>query len=131
MFLNMQKNCNIRKLFIGYFFPKLFGLGDWLKWPYTTFRTKDTFNIIYIMLTKQNSAELSYTFNMESTKEQLIADIENLLNRYDEIKPTHINPDLLQFLDRQTLLSIINSILRQQEKTNESNIEWLEQFKQY
>jgi hypothetical protein len=68
---------------------------------------------------------------MESTKEQLIADIENLLNRYDEVKPTHINPELLQFLDRQTLLSIINSILKQQEKTNETNIEWLEQFKQY
>jgi hypothetical protein len=68
---------------------------------------------------------------MESTKEQLIADIEKLLNRYDEIKPTQINPELLQFMDRQTLLSIINSILRQQEKTNESNIEWLEQFKQY
>ncbi|MBV5321311.1 MAG: hypothetical protein JZU62_06470 [Sulfuricurvum sp.] len=68
---------------------------------------------------------------MESTKEQLIADIENLLNRYDSVKPTHINPELLQFLDRQTLLNIINSILQQQEKTNESNLEWLEQFKQY
>jgi hypothetical protein len=66
---------------------------------------------------------------MESTKEQLICDIENLLNRYDSVKPTQIDPSLLQFLDRQTLLSIIGSILRQQEKTNESNIEWLEQFK--
>lgn len=66
---------------------------------------------------------------MESTKEQLILDIENLLNRYDGLKPTHIDPALLQFMDRQTLLSIIDSILRQQEKTNESNIEWLEQFK--
>lgn len=68
---------------------------------------------------------------MESTKEQLITDIENLLNRYGEIKPTHINPKILQFMDKQTLLSIIDSILRQQEKTNETNIEWLEQFKQY
>jgi hypothetical protein len=68
---------------------------------------------------------------MESTKEQLIADIENLLNRYDEVKPTHINPELLHFMDRHTLLSIIDSILRQQEKTNETNLEWLEQFKQY
>jgi len=68
---------------------------------------------------------------MESTKEQLIADIENLLNRYDGVKSTHIEPALLQFLDRQTLCSIIDSLLRQQEKTNESNIEWLEQFKQY
>lgn len=68
---------------------------------------------------------------MESTKEQLISDIENLLNRYDGIKPTHINPDLLQFMDRQSLLHIIDSLLKQQEKTNERNIEWLEQFKQY
>ncbi len=68
---------------------------------------------------------------MESTKEQLITDIENLLNRYDGVKQTHIDPALLQFMDRQTLLSIISSILRQQEKTNESNLEWLEQFKHY
>lgn len=68
---------------------------------------------------------------MESTKEQLINDIENLLNRYEGINATHINPELLQFMDRQTLLSIIDSLLKQQEKTNESNVEWLEQFKQY
>jgi hypothetical protein len=68
---------------------------------------------------------------MESTKEQLISDIENLLNRYEGVKQTHIDPALLQFMDKQTLLSIINSILRQQENTNESNLEWLEQFKQY
>lgn len=68
---------------------------------------------------------------MESSNEQLIADIENLLNRYEGVKPTHIDPALLRFLDRSTLLSIIDSILRQQEKTNESNLEWLEQFKQY
>ena len=68
---------------------------------------------------------------MESTKEQLIADIENLLNRYEGVTTTYINPELLQFMDRQTLLSIIDSLLKQQEKTNESNIEWLEQFKQY
>lgn len=68
---------------------------------------------------------------MESTKEQLIIDIENLLNRYDGLKPTHIDPKLLAFMDRQTLLRIIASLLRQQEHTNESNLEWLEQFKQY
>lgn len=69
--------------------------------------------------------------NMESTKEQLIADIENLLNRYDGLNPTHIDPKLLAFMDRKTLISVIESLLRQQEKTNESNVEWLEQFKQY
>jgi hypothetical protein len=68
---------------------------------------------------------------MESTKEQLIADIQNLLNRYEDVKETRIDPALLEFLDRTTLISIIDSLLSQQEKTNESNIEWLEQFKQY
>jgi len=66
---------------------------------------------------------------MESTKEQLISDIQNLLNRYDGLKPTTINPDLLQFMDKATLLQIISSLLKQQENTNENNIEWLQQFK--
>lgn len=67
---------------------------------------------------------------MESTKEQLILDIQNLLNRYDGLKPTTINPALLEFMDRETLLHIIGSLLKQQETTNEDNIEWLQQFKQ-
>jgi len=66
---------------------------------------------------------------MESTKEQLINDIQNLLNRYEGLTPTSINPTLLEFMDRETLLSIIDSLLRQQENTNENNIEWLQQFK--
>jgi len=66
-----------------------------------------------------------------STKEQLICDIENLLNRYEGINPTHIDPKLLQFMDESTLMHIIDSLLRQQEKVNESNREWLEQFKKY
>lgn len=68
---------------------------------------------------------------MESTKQQLIDDIQNLLNRYEGLSPTTINPALLEFMDRDTLLSIINSILRQQENTNQDNLEWLEQFKHY
>ncbi len=68
---------------------------------------------------------------METSNEQLITDIEKLLNRYDGLQPTHINPELLRFMDRKTLLSIIDSLLRQQEQTNESNREWLEQFKRY
>ncbi|MGZ5208772.1 MAG: hypothetical protein ACXWB0_07120 [Sulfuricurvum sp.] len=66
---------------------------------------------------------------MESTKEQLINDIQNLLNRYDGLKPTIINPELLQFMDKTTLLNIIDSLLKQQEKSNEDNVEWLQQFK--
>jgi hypothetical protein len=68
---------------------------------------------------------------MESTKQQLIDDIQNLLNRYEGLSPTTINPALLEFMDRDTLLSIISSILKQQENTNLDNLEWLEQFKQY
>lgn len=68
---------------------------------------------------------------MESTKQQLIEDIQNLLNRYEGLSPTTINPALLDFMDRDTLLSIISSLLKQQENTNQDNIEWLEQFKQY
>jgi hypothetical protein len=68
---------------------------------------------------------------MESTKQQLIDDIQNLLNRYEGLSPTTINPALLEFMDRETLLSIISSILKQQENTNQDNLEWLEQFKQY
>ncbi|MDD4856091.1 MAG: hypothetical protein PHU41_09640 [Sulfuricurvum sp.] len=66
---------------------------------------------------------------MESTNEQLINDIQNLLNRYDGRSPTTINPKLLEFMDRETLLQIISSLLKQQENTNEDNIEWLQKFK--
>lgn len=68
---------------------------------------------------------------MKSTKQQLINDIQNLLNRYEGLSPTTINPALLEFMDRDTLLGIISSLLKQQENTNEDNLEWLEQFKQY
>jgi hypothetical protein len=62
-------------------------------------------------------------------KEQLIKDIQNLLNSYDGVRPTFINPDLLQFMDEETLINIIDSLLTQKEKNSESDIEWLEQFK--
>jgi len=69
---------------------------------------------------------------MSTRKDELIQDIENLLNTYDgEIPLTHINPKLLSFMDEETLLSIINSVLLQQERVNEDNQEWLEQFKKY
>lgn len=67
---------------------------------------------------------------MESTKEQLIQDIQNILNRYDGVKATTINPALLEFMDHTTLIHIIESLLKQQENVNEENIEWLQQFKQ-
>ena len=64
-----------------------------------------------------------------SKKEQLIIDIQNLLNTYDGIHETAINPALLEFMDEETLVSIIDSLLTQKENSKESDIEWLEQFK--
>jgi hypothetical protein len=66
-----------------------------------------------------------------TTKEALIGDIEKLLNSYEGQKPTHINPDLLAFMDEGTLKGIIASLLEQKEHTIESNLEWLEQFKKH
>ena len=69
---------------------------------------------------------------MHSRKEQLIGDIEKLLNSYEgETPPTVINPALLEFMDEDTLKSIIDSLLRLKEHVNEENLEWLEKFKKY
>lgn len=62
-------------------------------------------------------------------KQQLIIDIQNLLNSYSGIDPTFINPDLLEFMDEETLISIIDSLLTQKEDLKESDIDWLEKFK--
>ena len=64
-----------------------------------------------------------------TTKEQLLHDIENLLNSYGGGTTTQINPAMLEFMDEATLKGIINSLLSQKEAVNETNKEWLEQFK--
>jgi hypothetical protein len=64
-----------------------------------------------------------------STKKQLIEDIEKLLNSYEGVSLTTINPALLEFMDEETLKSVIGSLLDQKEDAKESDIEWLEQFK--
>ncbi|WP_294889099.1 MULTISPECIES: hypothetical protein [unclassified Sulfurimonas] len=66
-----------------------------------------------------------------SRKEQLINDIQNLLNTYEGIHKTSINPDILKFMDEDSLISIIDSLLSQKEDSKESDIEWLEKFKKY
>ena len=66
---------------------------------------------------------------MNSKKETLIKDIQNLLNTYEGIHKTDINPNLLEFMDEDTLVNIINSLLFQKESAKESDVEWLEQFK--
>jgi len=64
-----------------------------------------------------------------SRKKQLIEDIQNLLNTYDNVSDTAINPNLLEFMDENTLVNIIDSLLDQKEDVKESDVEWLEQFK--
>ena len=64
-----------------------------------------------------------------STKQELIIDIQNLLNSYDNVNSTSINPDLLEFLDEKTLLNIVESLLNQKEEAKKSDLEWLEKFK--
>ena len=62
-------------------------------------------------------------------KKALIQDIQNLLNSYDTLTKTDINPNLLEFMDTETLKSIIGSLLDQKETIVTSDMEWLKQFK--
>jgi len=68
---------------------------------------------------------------MNTRKQQLIEDIQNLLNSYDTQSTTSINPNLLEFMDEKTLISIIDSLLNQKEKATQVDTQWLEQFKKY
>lgn len=62
-------------------------------------------------------------------KEKLITDIQNLLNSYDGIQQTSINPSLLEFMDKETLISIVDSLLSQKEETTKPDTQWLDKFK--
>ncbi len=62
-------------------------------------------------------------------KQELIKDIEKLLNSYSGQKITAINPDLLEFMDENTLKEIINSLLTQKDNAVKDNEVWLTQFK--
>lgn len=66
---------------------------------------------------------------MENRKKELIKDIESLLNSYEGGSVTRINPEMLAFMDENSLKGIIDSLLRQKEQCITSNHEWLEQFK--
>ena len=67
--------------------------------------------------------------NLDSRKNKLIQDIQQLLNTYDNVNETSINPNLLEFMDENTLLSIVDTLLSQKEDAKESDIEWLQNFK--
>ncbi|QSZ41800.1 hypothetical protein GJV85_06655 [Sulfurimonas aquatica] len=62
-------------------------------------------------------------------KLQLISDIQTLLNGYDNVNNTSIDPAILEFMDEETLKNIIGSLLDQKEESKKSDTEWLEQFK--
>jgi len=62
-------------------------------------------------------------------KEQLIKDVQNLLNSYDDSNSTSINPSLLKFMDEKTLINIIDDLLTQKESSKEIDTQWLENFK--
>ena len=64
-------------------------------------------------------------------KQELINDIQNLLNSYGDKNTTEINPALLEFMDENTLLQIIDSLLTQKENLMSLDVEWLEKFKKY
>ncbi len=64
-------------------------------------------------------------------KTELITDIQNLLNNYDDKNSTSINPSLLEFMNEDTLLSIIDTLLTQKESSKETDTDWLETFKKY
>lgn len=64
-----------------------------------------------------------------SNKERLIQDIQNLLNSYDGVSKTFINPDLLSFMDEESLKSIIGSLLDQKDLSVAVDTTWLDKFK--
>lgn len=66
-----------------------------------------------------------------TNKEQLILDIQNLLNSYNDIKTTVIDPALLSFMDEDTLKQIISDLLYQKEREKDADLLWLEQFKRH
>ena len=64
-------------------------------------------------------------------KAQLISDIQNLLNSYDNKNSTTINQAMLDFMDEETLFHIIDTLLTQKESSKETDLQWLETFKDY
>ena len=65
-----------------------------------------------------------------STKEALLAEIENLI-RYDGSDERTINPALLTYLDKESLVSIKKKLLERVATLSEEDKEWLQQFKKY
>jgi len=65
----------------------------------------------------------------EQTKEELLADIEQLI-AYGRKEPT-INPDLLAYLEIEDLINTKQKLLERVGKLSDEDKIWLEQFKKY
>ncbi len=66
---------------------------------------------------------------MEQTKEELLAEIEELIS-YGREEPT-INPDLLAYLEVEDLINTKAKLLERVGTLSDEDKEWLEQFKKY
>lgn len=63
-------------------------------------------------------------------KSELIRDIQNLLNSYDGVSKTNLNPEMLSFMSENDLKGIIGSLLDQKEEAAANvDMEWLNKFK--
>ena len=65
----------------------------------------------------------------KQTKEELLADIENLI-AYGREEPT-INPTLLAYLEVDDLISTKKKLLERVGTLSDEDKEWLQQFKKY
>ncbi|NOZ90876.1 MAG: hypothetical protein GXO60_06300 [Epsilonproteobacteria bacterium] len=65
---------------------------------------------------------------MSNKKEELLKEIERLIS-YDSKEQQTINPDYLEYLQIDDLLSIKKSLLKRVGKLSSDDIEWLQQFK--
>lgn len=62
-------------------------------------------------------------------KKKLIKDIQDLLNSHDGIKDSVINVNMLEFMDKESLISIVGLLLDKKESIVTDNIDWLNSFK--
>ena len=64
------------------------------------------------------------------TKEELLKEIETLL-AYNPKQKLEINPNYLEYLEREDLDSIKSTLLKRVGVLKEEDKDWLEQFKKY
>ncbi|MCH9741247.1 MAG: hypothetical protein K0U38_10500 [Epsilonproteobacteria bacterium] len=63
-------------------------------------------------------------------KDELLREIEALIS-YNPKQASTINPNYLEYLELEDLISIKKSLLEKVGKLSQEDIEWLEQFKKF